>query len=374
MINKLTGESVSERGEKGMTRIHSMLFCIVVVLLLVVPLETALGEVNFNSKRILTLEEAITTTLENNPALKNAQLDSERAEELKKDIEEYVKYIPQNVPINTPGVGELYANYQIADMNYQVSKRDIENLRKSIILDVHSKYCDVVKYEAQLVANKKAFQRDQIAHDINILRNKLGMATKSDLESSELQLHQSRSLMENTSHLLSMARNALNILMGISATDYTLVVPKWETIDIGPIETEISKALSSSSEVWKAGLAANVLENTKYLVSDWDLGKIDAEKALQGEAMARESIKKATNSLYWTLSGMDSRRDTLILAIENANNAVEIAKNSYQVGVGTKLDVIKAEAILESLKTQLVELDCQNDVYLNQFKVLTGRM
>jgi len=348
--------------------------CLVTALLLTC-IAVDVGQAFGDEKQVLTIQAALERAYAFSPVIKTLEFEVEKRERIRNDAAELVRGIPLTGFVSgTTLVGDAYTAYLQADMGWQIAKDDLKKKKNSIMVDVYNKYYTALRAENQVYAAKKDLERDTYMCKIADLQHKLGMITELELQNIQTQKEQSMASLANAENQAKMARNDLYILLGLVNGDaYELEKPAWTSIDLAPLDTEISNALAFSHDVYSANLAASVANVTKYWAQSWTIGQIDADISRQNEELVKNSVKTAVNSLYWTLKELPERRAVLESAIQNARRALELARIKREVGLGTRTEVIQAEAVLKNLENQLVALECQNEICVAQFKALTGR-
>ncbi|MGI6549683.1 MAG: TolC family protein [Syntrophomonadales bacterium] len=355
-----------------MDRILRILFIAALLLVsVVVNVDQALGE----EKYVLTIQSALDRAYAYSPLMKTSEFEVEKSERIRSDAVDFVRGIPMTGFISgTTLVGDAYTGYLQADMGWQIAKDALEKKKNSITVDVYAKYYTVLRAESQIDVAKKDLERDTCIFKIAELQRRLGMRTELDLRNVQAQKEQSMVALADAEKQAEMARNDLYILLGLPNGDtYVLDQPTWTTIDLAPLDTEVSRALAFSHDVYSADMAANIANQIKYWAKNWTIGQIDADISLQNKELIKNSVKAAVNSLYWNLKDLPERRAALELAIQNAHQALDLTRLKYENGLATRTEVIQAEAVLKNLENQFVALKCQNEICVAQFKALTGR-
>lgn len=357
-----------------MARIRNWRFiALVVVLVMFISQPAALAADKNTELTNLTLEQAVNAALKYSPDLKGAGFDLETAEENRKNASDALKFIPGNTPLNS-GVNTVYSSYLSSEISVAAAQKDLAYKKKSVILDTYSKYASVVQSKAQLASLEKSLALYKRLLQITEAQAKLGMKTSNDVATAKTKVAQTESTISTTSETLEGAWKSLNLVMGVTEEKrYVLDSPKWMEIKLNPLNVEISNALSASTDLWKANQAVALKEQLKYLSNDWDISRIELDKAYTTAQSASDTLSNSANSMYWSLTAMDKSRQSKLLDIENAERDLKLASLKYKLGTGTQIDVQTADVALESAKNQLLVLESQQQVLAARFCVLTGR-
>ena len=104
-----------------------------------------------------------------------------------------------------------------------------------------------------------------------------------------------------------------------------------------------------------------------------EAGTANAEAAEVSVAQVKLSLQVQLASSYFAMRFLDSEAEVLQSALKTRQESLELAKNLFEGGKSSELDVAKAEAQLANAKAQLVSLQGPRASFENAISVLTGR-
>lgn len=133
-------------------------------------------------------------------------------------------------------------------------------------------------------------------------------------------------------------------------------------------------ASGKSLDLVNAGL------NTSWEIDFFGKNRWNIEAATENIEVANENKRAALISLisevatnYMELRGNQSQLAVLKKNIENQNNNLKLIQYKHKIGLLPEIDVIKAQSLLELLKSQIPNLETSIKVYAYNISVLTGR-
>ncbi|MGE5397750.1 MAG: TolC family protein [Chitinophagales bacterium] len=356
---------------------HNKFFRYITILAVIAALlacPTTVMAADNEQPQVLTLEQATNIALQHSPSLKTAVLDIDKAENQKEDATDAVEMLdtsPVNAPYaNTAGLA-TYSAYLQANMGYEAAKKNVTTTTDQIKLDMYDKYYAVVEAIAQVKSCEKNLVRDERQNRVTQAMKLAGLTTDADAEKVRTAYLSSKTSLDSANKSLESAWKNFNLALGSKQVKkYALEDPKWQTIELGTVESEITKALNSSTDLWKVQMAAEIADQTKYLTDSNEISSVQAGYTVES---TKNALTQSASSAYWSLISMEEQKPVLEKSISVSETSLKTANLRYKLGVGTYLEVLQAEASLESAKNQLLNVECQHAALVAKYIILTGR-
>ncbi|MCL1489414.1 MAG: TolC family protein [Pseudanabaena sp. Salubria-1] len=291
--------------------------------------------------------------------------------------------------------GSKESTVRIAENNLRIAEADLSRIRQNIRLGIVTAYYNLQNTDETIRIQRKAVENSERSLKDTKARERAGVGTKFDVLQSEVQLANSKQDLLNAEAAQLVARRELSrqlnypSIVEITAADKIAPVPEWklpveETIllavrnraelDIRKLEREVARDRANNS-LARIGPQINLFGNFNtaseftsgggigvgYQIGatlNWNLfdgGRADAQvnqfKADQAIAEARfeQDARQARYDVEESYINQQSRLkqiDTATKAVEQAQEALRLARLRLDAGVGTQLEVITAESDL----------------------------
>ena len=257
-----------------------------------------------------------------------------------------------NTNINQPvyAGGSILSNYRLEKYGVNISKGDVETVKRDIVLQVRIGYFNILAAEKLVDVAKQAVKQFEAQLEVSRAFFEVGIIPKNDLLQSEVRLANARQALVKAENALALAKSSFNILLRRDINEPLNVL---DILEYKPstlrLEDGLEEALRQRPEIKNAGLRVDqAKESVKIARSGFFptinlggyYGRFSDEFSLQGDP----------SSERWTLQALASL--TLF----------DWGKVAYKVGE-SKVKVTQAE----DSKTQLIEeiiLEVKQD-YLN---------
>ena len=314
----------------------------------------------------LKLQEAIDMALKNSKSIKNSSLDIEKAKEQRENAEDSVDYAPgesQNAAADSAWYSLLSA-----DLSWQMSKKTYAADEDSLVLDVCQKYWNIQKdIENVKIKELNISQTELALKRVRAMVN-LGMTPQAGTSpalaqtNAEAALEDAKSELENANNSLNTAYETFNQVVGLWPEDRPELV---EEVDFTPLkdvvlESQVNRVLAESPQVW---LADKSIELAKFAYekmyasgayTSFEVRKIEKEQAELDAISTKDAVAEATRSLYYTVRNLEAAMPVLEKAVTGAEEALRVAKLSFDLGMVTKETVLERELALETAKNKLL--------------------
>ena len=363
----------------------------------------------------LTLKECINMGLQNNPKFQSSQFF---VEENKAKVDEvrsgYYPAINLNTNADTysknngsqrynnynSGISASYslfdgfrtkATYNAAKDNYEANIYQHESNKQDLTLNIIYAYYKILQSERILISAEEAVKNSNLHLGFANAKYKAGMATRSDILKSEVELSNVELYRIKAVNTLLAAKGNLNMLLGLQSNNQIEIVDDLSVVNenlIQPFDTLYNEAINSRTElkkfqsllsaqqqyiqVAKGGFYPSLNANANYnfagaeisgLQQNWWLGmtltipvfkgfstkaRVSQEQlALKGLEKDFESLKQQISQEVWNayLAVKESveRIATTSKGVESARENLAMAEGEYKEGVGSIIQLTDAQ-------------------------------
>jgi len=336
-------------------------------------------------------------------------------------LENRVAVLTLTQPIDISGV--IRSATQAAALGYELAWLDYERARNELILQVTNAYQKVARAEAFVRVAEEALKNAQERLRITRSQVETGVASRFDLLRAETQVTQSEQALLNARHQVELAKAGLNFLLGRDLNAPIQVAlpeslptgePAEPTRSAQELETLLQQAWSQRPEARAAErnleLARLSIINaqrgnlpTLALNAQWNFnlntslfsprrqtftatavlsfplfdGGITRARVAQAQEdrqiaelnlqQVKESIALEVRTAYLNLQDAAKRLEVARKGLEQATEALRLARVRYEAGVSLQLEISDAELAYTQAQTNLV--NAQFD-YLDAYAAL----
>ena len=253
-----------------------------------------------------------------------------------------------NQPLYTGGLN--LANYRLEKLGVDISKADVETVKRDIVVQVREGYFDILRAEKFVDVGKQAVKQFEAQLEVSKAFFEVGIIPKNDLLQSEVRLANARQALVRAENDLALAKSSFNILLRRDINESLNVV---DILEYKPsplrLEDSLEEALRQRPEIKNAGLIVDQAKESVKIARSGFLPTIN----LSGNYSRTEDQYLLYGDIYserWTLQALATM------------TIFDWGKVAYKVGE-SKVKVTQAE----DSKTQLIEgiiLEVKQD-YLN---------
>ena len=317
-----------------------------------------------------------------------------------------------NQPLFTGG--QLYHGLKLADYNYTQSEVDYQGVRERITQEVASAYLDVLRARQLVEVYEKTLESSEAQVELVEERYNLGAVAKSDLYKAQTRAGNDRINLLQQKHVLDMRRRTLNVTMGrnpvtsihLPEFDYTApVIPARDGAknratklnkDLRSLELGVQKAKANLA-VARANLLPSVSAFFSYdrtgfrmkeiyspLDKNWSYAyglslsipvfqnlnhrtavrQREAELSINQRRLqdARLQVEMHVENLIQQLETYQEVIELNQLNLQSAEEDLRLARERYNLGEATILDVLDAQAAVTNARRILVyaKFDARN--------------
>lgn len=311
----------------------------------------------------LSLEKAIDIMLKDNPTIKAAQLN----------LDEAGVTAEKGITIPKDGQGnplegerkELYNN--INRLTKESAKKTAEVSYKATVnglrIDIEQSYFGILQAEEAKKINEDNVSVAKELYDIANNKLSLGLITKQEVLSAELNYIQTQNTLDQSIKDLIAARLLFNTKLGFDVMQDVRLTDKLEFKEFTPVNiTEVvQSALNKRFEVVSSDYALKLEGASFELVSYEDdpitykyrLEKIKLENATKTSNDTKNIVIVDVLNNYLTIIQKQKEIQSGQKAVESAQEALRLSKLTYETGDGLQTDVMKSQVLLQSSRLQL---------------------
>ncbi len=320
---------------------------------------------------VLTLEQAISLAIQNSKDVKKAQYEVERTEALREQASEALSFTPVEGETYDPEIEASWNRLLSADLNWQMSKKNLASTTDTLVLKVCKSYWDVQVAEMKLAAMEKLTQQARI--NLQNTRNRLayGAASPSSLSEAEMQWKQAQSNEAAARHNLEDACNAFNHLVGLGSNERPRLTdkPAYEPLEVADLDYEVQRVIEESPSAWLAQQKVTLAKwaaEMMYFSGDYtpyEVRQIELNQTELDAASAVELLGNVTRSLYYQAKNLEEKYSAAQEALKTAQQKLRVAQVKFAVGMITRAELVAAEAeVIQAQET--VEEILRSHAYL----------
>ncbi len=317
-------------------------------------------------------------------------------------------------PIDISGL--IRKGVHAASLGYELSQLEYERARNDLILQVINAYQNVARADAFVRVAEEALKNAQERLRITRTQVDTGVASRFDLLRAETQVAQSEQALLNARNQAELARAALNNILGrdLNAPVQVVMPDNLPRVELPALETLIQQAYQQRPEVraaernrelaqvnidlarrgnlptlalngqWNFNLTPTLFNPRRQVFTatavlsfpvfdggitrarvaqareDWQIAEISLQQVKEGVALE-------VRTAYLNLKDALQRLEVARKGLEQATEALRLARIRYEAGVSPQLEISDAELAYTQAQTNLV--NAQFD-YLNAYAAL----
>lgn len=257
-----------------------------------------------------------------------------------------------NSVINQPifSGGSILSNYRLEKYGVEISKGDVETVKRDIVLQVRVGYFNILTAEKLVDVAKQAVKQFEAQLEVSKAFFEVGIIPKNDLLQAEVRLANTRQALVKIENDLALAKSQFNILLRRDINEPLSVV---DILEYKPsvlrLDDSLDEALRHRPELKNAALRVEQAKESVKIARSGFLPTISLS-GYYGRFSEEFSLYGDLNSERWTFEGVATF------------NLFDWGKTAYKVGE-TKVKVTQAE----DSKMQVIDgiiLEVKQD-YLN---------
>jgi outer membrane protein TolC len=394
----------------------------------------------------LSLEDCIAKGLQNNPMIQSSQLFVE--ENQTKVDEARSGYYPK-VSLNSnattysnnngdqrfenynTGISASYnlfngfrtkAGYHAAGDHHEAAFLQHESVQQDLVLDITFAYYKTLQAERILKSAEEAVKNSQLHLDFAHARNMAGMATRSDILKSEVELSNAELEKIKAANALLAAKGNLNKLMGLPANHPTEIIDDLSELNetsVQSYDSLFAEAMESRVEVKRFYSLLNAQQNNIQLArgeyypsldvnanynfsgekisgmrENWWLGmtltipvfngfstkaRVKGEKtALKGIEKDLEALKDQIGKEVWNaflaVKESSERMTATSKGLESARENLSLSEGEYKEGTGSIIQLTDAQTTFVAAEQNHIQAVADYKVSLAELRRKTGNL
>ncbi len=393
----------------------------------------------------LNLDDCIKIGFQNNPKLQSSELF---VEENKTKIDEAHSVFYPKVNLNSnattysnnngsqryenynTGISASYnlfngfrtkAGYNAAKDNYEANIFQHESIKQDLVLNITYAYYKTLQAERILRSTEEAVKNSQLHLDFAHARNIAGMATRSDILKSEVELSNAELEKIKAANSLLAAKGNLNQLMGLPSNNLTEIVDDLSELNENPVlsyDSLFAEAMESRVEVKRFYSLLNAQQNyiqlakgeyypsldananynfagekTSGMQQNWWLGlsltipvfkgfstkaRVTGEEiALKGLKQDFEALKQQIGQEVWyaflAVNESIDKIETTSKGLESARENLSIAEGEYKEGAGSIIQLTDAQTTFVTVEQNYIQSVADYKISLAELERTIGK-
>lgn len=392
-----------------------------------------------------SLEDCIKTGLQNNPEIQSSQFF---VEENKTKIDEaHASYYPKvNLNSNATtysnnnssqryenyntGISASYnlfdgfrkkAGYNAAKDNYEATIFQHESVQQDLVFNITYAYYKTLQAERILTSAEEAVKNSQLHLDFANARHKAGMAARSDILKSEVELSNAELEKVKAVNSVLAAKGKLNQFMGLPSNNPIELVDDLSALNDNQVQSYdslFSDAMESRVEVKRFYSLLNAQQNYIQLAKgeyypsldananynfsgekisgmqqNWWLGitltipvfkGFSTKARVAGEEMALKGLKKDFEALkqqigqeiwdaFLAVKESSERMATTSKGLESARENLSISEGEYKEGIGSIIQLTDAQTAFVATEQNYIQAVADYKISLAELKRTIGK-
>lgn len=324
-----------------------------------VAAEAVTGNTANDLELVLTIEDAQNRAIAKNNNIKMAEYSIEQDEISNEDAADDVKYIPADG--SNSDATSTYLKAVQSNLSLQTTRKEKEASIDSVKKNVFQKYTNVLTAQekvklAELSLKYADFQR--LAARVGYQVGKESLSSQNTAErnyiAKELALAKSKNSLEDS------WRSFNNLLdLDVKARPVLKDDPQFSAYEFDDLELEVLRNMDINPDVWKADQQVAQAQLSLNLhawssASDkYEVKKLTVDKAILSASNTKEQVRDSIISSYNSIFNLEQQYQGALQDILTAEENLNTAKLKFEMGTGSKGDILKAENDLASLQQTL---------------------
>ncbi|WZL73580.1 stalk domain-containing protein [Clostridiaceae bacterium 35-E11] len=313
-----------------------------------------------------TYEDLLNQALKNSRELKKAEMNVERTEIVKDELDDGIKGVPISIDTGSKAL-QINGGYQQIEgtkVALRIAKKQIEMTKDTIAYNVKSAYYDVLKNEDNKTVAKLAVDLANQSRKHAQLKYAQGLVSELEKKQVERNYEETKKIYDMAIKELEKAYEKLNDLVGFDAKQrYQLKEDiAFEEVSEENVDVHIQRAIAESPAIWALEQNIDLADlGVKLYVFNagqepYDAKEIDVKTAEIDLASAKQAYDQSLRNLYISLNQLKDQYETHKIALDKAVDDLKVAKVSMEIGNMLPIDVQRASLQLENTKKQLREV------------------
>ncbi|EEG76834.1 TolC family protein [Dethiobacter alkaliphilus] len=334
----------------------------------------------------LTLQQASQLAVEQNPAIRQSEINVERAERASEQADESETILDRlrEEGLLTPDVEQLLDLLPAqAEQGEKMARLARDLVRNQVILEARQNYLEVQKARENKNLAKQNLQRAEEMVRLATVSYNHGMTPRSDVLGAEAQVAAAQAALLAAENQVELAALELNNTLG-RRLDASLSVAELQSVPKPGrpnLESGLSSALKKRIEIEQAKgeveLQETQLEYVQENFSEEDAvhrqAELDLEEARLNLEITKKNVELQVRQLYSGMEVLKKQEQALEKSVKAAEESYRLACLRYEAGVTTQMEVTGAQTTLLELETQLLHVRYDRYLMYQQWLFATAR-
>ncbi|RXT15424.1 stalk domain-containing protein [Ammoniphilus sp. CFH 90114] len=319
---------------------------------------------------ILTMEDAVKSAEAHSYDMKTAQQNIESNDIKMEDAADELEYTPIGTGNGQDDAAVRSAFKQVAssNINYSMSKKQAEVTSDQVRFSVMKAYQDILVKQNDVIDREESLEVAQMEEQAALAKAKMGRISEVEKNQIMKARTEAEKNVQTAKTALSDAWTKLNTLMGKSKDRTYLLAdkPTYVEPEEWDVNTQITRMISSSPSIWLLEKQVELAELDVNLFSfnaggNYDLTKMDVEKAQTTLARSKEQLEETIRSMYSDMERLKDQYHVLKINLQTAEDNLRVTEAKYAKGLVTALEVKRDKNSFNQKKRQLEEIAIQMD-------------
>ncbi len=331
----------------------------------------------------ITLEDTLQIAYSNNPDLRKADLEVEKAQILRDDTREMIDWIPTGGLIY-PETQQVFNAYQQAEIGLTTAKKAQASEKDRITQEVITAYTKVLKDFNTMESTRLTLEDLEHQKRIAGMSMGLGLISEMDYQQLESGIKQAEAGYKAAQAAYEGSMASLRYLLGQNASWNPVLSSRaiLDTYSRNELSVELSRGTSESILVWTQKALLDIEESKKTWVlpnTSSDMKKVDLHMAEINYEQAKRDVKATIEGLYHGIDAIEGQIQAAESALATAQKELEIAQLKYDIGAIPRYSMTgtdslsAAEVAAETARMDLENLKADLAQMKAQFAYLTGQ-
>ena len=241
--------------------------------------------------------------------------------------------------------GSIYSNYRLEKSGVDISKTDVETVRRDIVLQVREGYFNILTAQKLLDVAKQAVKQFEAQLEVSKAFFEVGIIPKNDLLQSEVRLANAKQALVRTENNVALAKSSFNILLRREINEPLEVV---DILGYKPstlrFEESLEEALSQRPEIKSAGLRVDQAKEGVKIARSGFFPSINLS-GNYGRTSNEFDLGGDFKSERWTIQTLAT-----LTIFDWGNTAYKVGENKVKVAQAEDLKIQLIEGVILEVK------------------------
>jgi outer membrane protein TolC len=315
----------------------------------------------------LSLSKALEIVMKDNPTIMKSELDLAQAQEDYDKGKRTLSKVRQMVNIRDTESLSYLESYALLELSnnftLENAKREYDATAEGVKAGLEESYYGLLQAEQLVQIMKENMEVSKDLHEKTKQKLELGLVAKQEVLKSELSFIEAQNSYDSAVNTYKSAKMFLNTKLGNDVmTELVLkddlAYKQYEPVVIGEA---VQSALENRYEVKALAFAAQIADINKRIAEkkypdvtyQYKEANINYQKAMKDLENGKKNIEMEVRSNYMNMLQKQQEIESGKKAVQLAEEALNIARVSYDAGLGVMTDVQQAQVAVQQAKLGL---------------------